>query len=162
MRNVISWDEMYMKICRAAAERSKDDSTQVGACIVKDKRVLAVGYNGFPSGIKEDEERWTRPLKYTYVVHAEANCLMSAARYGVPVDGATLYSTLQPCANCAKHIVQAGIKEVVYDATIPPRDEHEHWIAEQILREGGVSIVALNSPNPSVSSSSNTSPQGNL
>jgi dCMP deaminase len=143
MRTVIDWDNWFMEICRTAAKRSKDDSTQVGACIVKDNRILAVGYNGFPVGVKETEERWTRPLKYTYVVHAEANCLMSAARYGVPVDGATLYSTLQPCANCAKHIAQAGIVRVIYDASVPPRDEHEHWIAEQILKESGVLVVSM-------------------
>lgn len=162
MRTPITWDEMYLKICKAAAERSRDASTQVGACIVRDKRVLVVGYNGFPSGINETAERWERPLKYAYVVHAEANCLMTAARYGIPLDQSILYVSLHPCANCAKHIVQAGIKEVVYDATIPPRDEHEHWIAKQILEEAGVSIVALNSCNPSVSSSSSTSPQVNL
>lgn len=144
MRKVVEWTDWFMGLCYEAAKRSKDSSTQVGACIVKDKRVVAIGYNGFPSGVEETEKRWTRPLKYQYVVHAEANAIAQSARFGVPLDGATIYLTLHPCIGCAKLIAQSGIKEVVYDNThsceMFKTDTDEQWIAHQILKESGVSV----------------------
>lgn len=135
MRSVISWDQMFFDVCRAAAQRSKDSSTQVGACITRDNRVLAVGYNGFPSGMQETPLLWERPTKYDYVVHAEMNCILTAARYGIALEGATLYTTLFPCANCAKHLVQSGVAEVVYDASVAPRTtEDDVKCAKTILK----------------------------
>ena len=114
----ISWDEYFMGVALLAAERSKDPSTQVGACIVdKDKRILSTGYNGFPHGCSDDEFPWNRDealgeTKYQFVVHAELNAILNAS--GKSLSGAKVYVGLFPCNECAKAIIQAGIKEVIY------------------------------------------------
>ena len=114
----ISWDEYFMGVALLAAERSKDPSTQVGACIVdKDNRILSTGYNGFPHGCSDDEFPWNRDealgeTKYQFVVHAELNAILNAS--GKSLSGARVYVGLFPCNECAKAIIQAGIKEVIY------------------------------------------------
>jgi dCMP deaminase len=114
----ISWDEYFMGVALLAAQRSKDPSTQVGACIVdKDKRILSTGYNGFPHGCSDDEFPWNRDealgeTKYQFVVHAELNAILNAS--GKSLSGAKVYVGLFPCNECAKAIIQAGIKEVIY------------------------------------------------
>ena len=115
----ISWDEYFMGVALLAAERSKDPSTQVGACIVdEDNRIVSTGYNGFPYGCSDDEYPWSRQgeseaeTKYGYVVHAELNAILNAR--GRNVAGTRLYVALFPCNECAKAIIQAGIREVVY------------------------------------------------
>ena len=115
----ISWDEYFMAVALLSAHRSKDPSTQVGACIVNQKkRIIGIGYNGFPAGCSDDELPWEREgmfldTKYPYVCHAELNAITNATnRYDL--EGATIYVSLFPCNECAKLIVQAGIKEVVY------------------------------------------------
>ena len=118
--NVISWDEFFMRVAIAAAMRSKDPNTQVGACIAgTDHRILSVGYNGTPSGLDDDEFPWDTtddPLtdKHGYVIHAEANALLNYRGSLKDLAGATVYVTLFPCQECAKTLVQAGIGEVVY------------------------------------------------
>lgn len=105
-----------MGVALLAAMRSKDPNTQVGCCIVdKDKRILSTGYNGFPKGCSDDEYPWEREgeqTKYPFVVHAELNAILNAG--GKSLSGATLYVALFPCNECAKAIIQSGIKEVVY------------------------------------------------
>ena len=105
-----------MSVAVLAAMRSKDPNTQVGACIVgEDKRIISTGYNGFPRGCSDDDFPWDREgeeTKYPFVVHAELNAILNAG--GRNVNGATLYVGLFPCNECAKAIIQAGIKEVVY------------------------------------------------
>ncbi|MBO4870134.1 MAG: dCMP deaminase family protein [Clostridia bacterium] len=112
----INWDEYFMSVAVLAAMRSKDPNTQVGACIVgEDKRIISTGYNGFPRGCSDDDFPWDREgeeTKYPFVVHAELNAILNAG--GRNVNGATLYVGLFPCNECAKAIIQAGIKEVVY------------------------------------------------
>ena len=112
----ISWDEYFMGVALLAAMRSKDPSTQVGACIVDESNViLTTGYNGFPQGCSDDEFPWDREgeiTKYPYVVHAELNAILNAS--GKDLRGSRLYVALFPCNECAKAIIQAGIKEVVY------------------------------------------------
>ena len=114
----ISWDEYFMGVAILASQRSKDPSTQVGACIIdEDKRILSTGYNGFPQGCSDDEFPWNRDenegeTKYQYVVHAELNAILNAS--GKKLSGAILYVGLFPCNECAKAIIQSGIKEVVY------------------------------------------------
>ena len=114
----ISWDDYFMGVALLAAERSKDPSTQVGACIVDaDKRILSTGYNGFPHGCSDDDFPWNRDeakgeTKYQFVVHAELNAILNAR--GKSLAGSTLYVGLFPCHECAKAIIQAGIKEVIY------------------------------------------------
>jgi len=116
--NYISWDEYFMGVALLAAMRSKDPSTQVGACIVGgDNRILSTGYNGFPSGCSDDEFPWERDggfcdTKYPFVVHAELNAILNAR--GKNLTGAKIYVALFPCNECAKAIIQSGIREIIY------------------------------------------------
>ena len=114
----ISWDEYFMGVALLSAKRSKDPSTQVGACVINDdKRIIGIGYNGFPRGCDDEVYPWGKgnknnlDNKYPYVVHAEANAILNSTRN---LSGSTLYVTLFPCNECAKLIIQSGIKEVVY------------------------------------------------
>lgn len=114
----ISWDEYFMGIALLSAQRSKDSNTQVGACIVNhENKILSLGYNGMPIGCCDEDMPWERegsPLdtKYMYVCHAELNAILN--RGSISLDGAKLYVTLFPCNECAKAIIQSGIREVVY------------------------------------------------
>ena len=115
----LSWDEYFMGVAILSAMRSKDPSTQVGACIVnRDKRILSMGYNGMPRCCSDDEFPWGRndenPLeaKYLYVCHAELNAILNCDRGNV--RDCIVYTTLFPCNECAKAIIQSGISEVVY------------------------------------------------
>ena len=114
----IAWDDYFMGVSLLAAERSKDPSTQVGACIVSDdNRILSTGYNGFPQGCSDDEFPWNRDAsagetKYNFVVHAELNAILNAG--GKSLIGSRIFVSLFPCHECAKAIIQAGVKEVVY------------------------------------------------
>ena len=114
----ISWDEYFMGIALLSAQRSKDSNTQVGACIVNhENKILSLGYNGMPTGCCDEEMPWERegsPLdtKYMYVCHAELNAILN--RSSGSLEGAKLYVTLFPCNECAKAIIQSGIREVVY------------------------------------------------
>jgi dCMP deaminase len=115
----ISWDEFFMGAAMLCAERSKDPNTQVGACIVNDEnRILSVGYNGFPAGCDDNVFPWDRcgddpyDTKYLYVCHAELNAILNCR--GRSLAGSRIYVALFPCNECAKAIIQAGIKEVIY------------------------------------------------
>ena len=112
----ISWDEYFMGVAHLSGMRSKDPNTQVGACIVSpDNKILSMGYNGFPKGCSDDEYPWERDgdqTKYPYVVHAELNAVLNAN--GRDLRGSKLYVALFPCNECAKAIIQSGIKELIY------------------------------------------------
>ena len=112
----ISWDEYFMGVAMLAARRSKDPNTQVGACIVsQDNIIISTGYNGMPKGCSDDEFPWDRTgedTKYPYVVHAELNAILNAN--GRDLRGSKLYVALFPCNECAKAIIQSGIKEVMF------------------------------------------------
>lgn len=114
----VSWDEYFMGVALLSAQRSKDPGTQVGSCIVSDEnKILSVGYNGMPTGCSDDVMPWSRegcPLdtKYLFVCHAELNAILNHSGSGL--RGARLYSTLFPCNECAKAIIQAGIREVIF------------------------------------------------
>lgn len=114
----ISWDEYFMGVALLAAERSKDPNTRVGACIVdRQRRILSTGYNGFPQGCSDDEFPWNRDAslgetKYNFVVHAELNAILNTR--GKSLADSILYVALFPCNECAKAIIQAGVREVVY------------------------------------------------
>ena len=116
-QDYISWDEYFMGIAILAAKRSKDPSTQVGACIVsEDNIIISTGYNGMPKGCSDDEFPWDRTgeqTKYPYVVHAELNAILNAN--GRDLRGSRVYVALFPCNECAKAIIQSGIREVIYD-----------------------------------------------
>jgi len=118
--NYLSWDEFFMGIAKLAAGRSKDPNTQVGACIVsEDNRILSIGYNGAPNNFPDDIFPWNREgketeTKYMYVCHAEANAINNYLGSRKDLRGARIYVDLFPCNECAKDIIQAGIKEVIY------------------------------------------------
>lgn len=115
----LSWDEYFMGIAMLSARRSKDPGTQVGACIVNDEnRVMSVGYNGLPWGCSDDDFPWAREgnmldTKYPFVCHAELNAILNFR--GGSLSGCRVYVTLFPCNECAKAIIQTGIKEIIYN-----------------------------------------------
>jgi len=113
----ISWDECFMALAITASKRSKDPSTQVGSCIINNKkRVIGIGYNGFPNGCSDDDLPWGKvgnelDTKYFYVCHSEKNAIHNSTDN---LEGATIYVTLFPCNFCAQDIIQSGIKKVIY------------------------------------------------
>ena len=116
----ITWDEYFMGIALLSAERSKDPSTQVGACIVSENnKILSTGYNGMPIGCNDDEMPWEREAekpndtKYTFVCHAELNAILNSPSL-IDNKNAKIYVALFPCNECAKAIIQSGIKEIIY------------------------------------------------
>ena len=119
-QDYIKWDEYFMGISKLSGMRSKDPHTQVGACIVsEDNKILSMGYNGFPLGCSDDEFPWDREgdmlhSKYAYVTHSELNAILNFR--GGSLSGAKLYVSLFPCNECAKAIIQSGIKTVIYDS----------------------------------------------
>lgn len=132
------WDNNFMGLARHIALWSKDPSTKVGAVIVDDKRrVVGHGYNGFPRGVEDSEERLNnREVKYKHVVHAELNAILNSRG---SVEGCTLYVTLEPCTECAKAIIQSGIRRVVLpqisDAEARRRWGDDQTIAYRMLDE---------------------------
>lgn len=118
--NYLSWEEYFMAIAKLSAMRSKDPSTQVGACIVSnDNRILSIGYNGAPNGYSDEEFPWDREgenleTKYQYVCHAELNAILNYRGSKKDLENSKIYVDLFPCNECAKIIIQSGIKEVIY------------------------------------------------
>ena len=119
-KDYITWDEYFMGVAKLAGMRSKDPNSQVGSCIVSaDNKILSMGYNGFPIGCSDDDFPWAREgealdTKYIYVTHSELNAILNYR--GGNLEGAKLYVSLFPCNECAKAIIQSGIKTVVYDS----------------------------------------------
>lgn len=146
MKTNKKWDLRFMDVASLAASWSKD-TTKVGASIVdKDGIVVSMGYNGLPRGCDDSiKERWVNPAKKFYAEHAEKNAIYHATRHGKPVVGCTLYSTLFPCADCAKAIIQNGIQVIV---TTAPDFDNSSWgdsyrAAVTMLREAKVKIRYL-------------------
>ncbi|MBR2533408.1 MAG: dCMP deaminase family protein [Erysipelotrichaceae bacterium] len=142
---VITWDEYFMGLAHLSALRSKDPNTQVGACIVDaDNKVVSIGYNGMPRGCSDNEFPWEREggfldTKYAFVVHAELNAILNSPR---PVKDCTLYVSLFPCNECAKAIIQSGIRKIVYESD--KYDGTEGNVAsKKMLRKAGVELVQL-------------------
>lgn len=137
---VLTWDEFFMSTAKIAAMRSKDSNTQVGACIVnKDKHIVGTGYNGMPEGTDDNIAPWQREgsfenTKYAYVVHAELNAILNSTEN---LKGCTIYVSLFPCNECAKAIVQSGIKEVVYEDD-KYKGTPSHNVSLKILSNAGV------------------------
>ena len=142
-KDYLSWDEYFMGIAKLSAMRSKDPSTQVGACIVsKDNRILSIGYNGAPNGFDDIYFPWDREgdyldTKYPYVCHAELNAISNYRGNKKDFEGAKLYVTLFPCNECTKLIIQNGIKEIIYSC-----DKYAHLpsyiAAKRMLDKCGV------------------------
>ncbi len=142
----ITWDEYFMGIAVLSSMRSKDPNTQVGACIVNpEKKIVGVGYNGFPIGCSDDELPWEREgewieTKYPYVCHAELNAILNSSLPSL--KGATLYVALFPCNECAKAIIQVGIKKVVYLSN-KYKDTDATRASVKMLEAAGVELVQL-------------------
>ena len=140
----ISWDEYFMGIAMLAARRSKDPSTQVGACIVSPEDIIiSTGYNGMPKGCSDDVFPWDREgeeTKYPYVVHAELNAILNAN--GRDLRGSRLYVALFPCNECAKAIIQSGIREVIY-LSDKYSDTMLNLVSKRMLDAAGVKYTQL-------------------
>ena len=148
-----SWDEFFMRHVYLVSSKSKDPSTKIGAVLVKDRILLSAGYNGFCRGVNDNDiVRWERPQKYAWIEHGERNAIFNAARNGIRTMDSTMYTNGLPCVDCARAIVQAGIKEIVL---------HKQWedewakimqtqwkgmdaISAVNFREAGVRIKYLN------------------
>ena len=143
--DVLTWDEYFMGLAHLSAKRSKDPSTQVGACIVSnDHKVVGIGYNGFPNGCSDDEFPWEREgdfkdTKYPFVVHAELNAILNS---NADLRGCSIYVSLFPCNECAKAIIQSGIHRIVYES-----DKYAHTdgtiASKRMLTSAGVELVQL-------------------
>ena len=138
----ISWDEYFMGVAALSAMRSKDPNTQVGSCIVSpEHNILSMGYNGFPLGCSDDEFTWEREgedNKYFYSTHSELNAILNYR--GGSLEGATIYVTLFPCNECAKAIIQSGIRTLVYDSD-KYADTAMVKASKKMLKAAGVQII---------------------
>lgn len=136
------WDQRFIGLARHIAGWSKDPSTQVGCVVVgPDREIRSTGFNGFPRGIEDSEHRLdNRDLKYPLICHAEENAIMHAARIGVALKDCVAYVTWPPCTRCARSLVQAGVREVVYPAAleIPDRWQADFEMSMSMLHEAGV------------------------
>lgn len=149
----INWDDYFMGVALLAAQRSKDPSTQVGACIVDEtNRILSTGYNGFPKGCSDDEFPWNRnadegETKYPFVVHAELNAILN--NRGKSLADSKIYVALFPCHECAKAIIQAGITEVIYLS-----DKYKDTVSDansrRMLETAGVKLTKLKPTKKSI------------
>ncbi|GAB3426372.1 deoxycytidylate deaminase [Niabella aquatica] len=156
----ISWDEYFMGVALLSGKRSKDPSTQVGACIVNPQnKIVGVGYNGLPIGCSDDEFPWQKQgsfleTKYPYVCHAELNAILN--NIGISLQGCKIYTALFPCNECTKAIIQAGICEVIY-LSDKYAEENSFVASRKMLEKAGVSMrrVATNIGNIALSFNEN-------
>lgn len=143
-QDYVTWDECFMAMAMLIAQRSKDPSTQVGACIVNENNiVMGLGYNGLPRGLSDEEYPWSNKegefseTKYPYVVHAELNAILNSQQR---LNNCTIYVTLFPCNECSKAIIQSGITKLVYFS-----DKHAHKqstiASKKMLRDAGVEVI---------------------
>ena len=134
------WDKRFLEMAKLISTWSKDPSTQVGTIAVRNRTVIAQGYNGFPRSIKDDERYNNRTIKYKYIVHSEMNAIFNAAENGVSLRDSTIYTVGLPvCHDCAKGLIQVGIKRVV----TPEIETPERWLeslalTEQMFEEAGI------------------------
>jgi dCMP deaminase len=142
--NYLSWDDTIMFMAKVIAQRSKDPNTQVGCCIVDDKhRIIGSGYNGFPRGCDDDLFPWLKEKdsivmnKYGYVVHAEQNAILNSSR--MDLEGTIMYVTHHPCNECAKFIIQSGIKEVLFNTD--PQPESDPIVAAKLMFKAAGIVV---------------------
>lgn len=141
----MDWQEYFLKLANLVASKSKDRSTKVGAVIVgPDNEIVSTGYNGFPRGVDDNvDSRHDRPEKYEWTEHAERNAIYNAARIGVSLKDTIIIQTMYPCIDCARGIIQSGIKEVV--APLPDFN-HPQWgrsfmVSTNMLAEAGVKVT---------------------
>jgi len=141
------WDLRFIGLAQHISTWSKDPSTKVGCVVVgEDREIRSTGFNGFPRGIDDDEDRlMDREKKYPLICHAEENAIMHAARIGVSLKDSTAYVTWPPCSRCARSLIQAGIREIVYPETgkIPERWIEDFTISDSMLNEAGVAVRSI-------------------
>lgn len=146
-----SWNTWFMKFVYLVSYKSKDTKTKIGAVVVKDKRILSVGYNGMPMGVDDSKkERYERPLKYSVFCHAEVNCLYAASYAGISLKDATLITQSCPCNSCTQGIIQSGIKKIILHqpweiAAAILVDKDNPWykltkVSEEMLNEAKIEI----------------------
>lgn len=142
----LKWDRRYMQMAKLVASWSKDPSTKIGAVLVRNNRVITVGFNGFPESIADDDRLHDREKKYPLVVHGEMNAILRA---GSAASGTTMYLYSPfggfPCQNCTKHLITAGVERVV---ACEIRERNPRWAddcaaAEETLREAGVRMTTI-------------------
>lgn len=144
-KDYISWDEYFMGVALLSAMRSKDPSTQVGACIVnEDKKIIGLGYNGLPKGCDDESFPWEREgefldTKYPYVCHAELNAILNST---LSLKNCTIYVALFPCNECSKAIIQSGIREIVY-LSDKYKETEANIASKRMLEAAGVSYRKL-------------------
>ena len=140
----VKWDQRFLELASHIASWSKDPSTKVGCVVVgADREIRSTGFNGFPRGISDDEERLTdRSKKYPLICHAEENAIMHAARIGMPLKDCTAYVTWPPCSRCARSLIQAGVAEVggPADCEIPERWRDDFESSDGMFREAGIRV----------------------
>lgn len=138
------WDDRFMRLAHEVASWSKDPGTKVGAVLVRDRRIIATGYNGFPHSIDDGLERYAnRELKLAFTVHAEVNALLNAAKNGAKTEGSTLYVTFPPCVSCSSSVIQAGVTSIVRP---PVESAPERWLdnfrmGDSLLAEAGIEVT---------------------
>jgi dCMP deaminase len=145
------WHRRFVDMAQTVAAWSKDRSTKVGAVIVRERTLLSTGFNGFPVGVNDDvEERHGRPAKYLYTEHAERNAILQAAKFGIRLDGTTMYMNYAPypCADCTRAVIQSGIKRIITSGIEFPGVSKDMWdghfrAAKEMLQEAGVVVYAI-------------------
>lgn len=152
-KDYLGWDAYFMSVAILSSLRSKDPNTQVGACIVNDEnRIVGIGYNGFPAGCSDDELPWKREgeyldTKYPYVCHAETNAILNSD-FG-RMNNCRMYVNLFPCNECAKLVIQAGIKRVVYINDKYPDDE-KFIASRRMFKLAGVQMIQMPVPDQKI------------
>ena len=138
------WDKRFLELAQHISGWSKDPSTQVGCVVVgMDREIRSTGFNGFPRGIEDNQERLAdRDKKYPLICHAEENAIMHAARVGVSLKACTAYVTWPPCTRCARSLVQAGVTTVVYPkgCQVPERWLDDFELSSAMLSEAGIEL----------------------
>lgn len=143
--STISWDEYFMRMVYLVSTKSKDPRTKIGAVLVKENRVISTGFNGFPIGVNDLKERYyDRSIKNKYVVHAEDNAILCAARFGISTANSVLYTNGIPCNTCAQSVIQGGIQAVIIHKQWPDMD-YDSWIeainiTKKMFEEAGIII----------------------
>ena len=138
------WDQRFLRIAHEVSSWSRDPGTTVGCVLVKDRRILSTGYNGFPVGLSDSLDLYQdREYKLAVTVHAEANAIINAAKNGAVTEGSTAYVTFPPCSQCAAALIQAGVNEVICPnpANAPDRWRAIFMLANKMLNDAGVNVL---------------------
>ena len=149
----MNWDQYFMSMVYLVAMKSKDPSTKVGAIIIgPDHEIRSTGFNGLPRNVNDAKpERYQKPIKYFWIEHSERNSVYNAARIGIDLNGCTMYTQGTPCVDCARAIIQSGIKKVVVDSVWDRGDNRPEWIeslanSKTMLTESGIEFIEYNGP----------------